>query len=298
MGPTQAVTPNLGWRDDPGTDNVTYIPNLLVGLVLSITIGLLAYRRGSLSGSGVLGAGLTGTLIFGLGGWVWGLTLITFFVSSSALSHYRENAKEALAEKFAKGHRRDLGQTLANGGLGAALAVAHVAWNHPALFAAFLGAMAAVNADTWATELGVFNPAPPRLITSGRQVEVGTSGGVSRLGLLASGAGALLIGLAALMFARAIQLIGLAEGPHVSGWTVVTTLAAGLAGSLVDSWLGASVQAIYYCPRCDKETEKKIHGCGTPTRRRRGWGWLDNDMVNLASSVVGAGVAAVLFLLL
>jgi uncharacterized protein (TIGR00297 family) len=276
---------------------MNYIPTLLAGLVLSIAIGVVAYRRGSLSGSGVLGAGLTGTLIFGLGGWVWGLTLITFFVSSSALSHYRENTKEALAEKFSKGHRRDLGQTLANGGLGAALAVAHAARPHPALFAAFLGAMAAVNADTWATELGVFNPAPPRLITSGRQVEVGTSGGVSRLGLLASGAGALVIGLAALLFARAILLIGLAESPHVSSWTVVATLAAGLAGSLVDSWLGASVQAVYYCPYCGKETEKKVHGCGTLTRQQRGWRWLDNDVVNLLSSVVGAGVAAALFLL-
>jgi uncharacterized protein (TIGR00297 family) len=279
-------------------DSVTYIATLLAGLALSISIGLLAYRRGSLSASGVLGAALTGTLIFGLGGWVWGLTLIAFFVSSSALSHYKENAKEALAEKFAKGHRRDLGQTLANGGLGAALAVAHAAWPHPALFAAFLGAMAAVNADTWATELGVFNPAPPRLITSGRQVEVGTSGGVSRLGLLASAAGALLIGLAALLFASAARLTGLADEPRAGGWTVVATLAAGLAGSLVDSLLGASVQAIYYCPRCDKETEKKIHGCGTATRRKRGWGWLDNDMVNLVSSVVGAGAAAALFLLL
>ena len=69
----------------------------------------------------------------------------------------------------------------------------------------------------------------------------------------------------------------------------------GLAGALVDSPLGASVQAIYYCPTCEKETEKRTHGCGTPTRQERGWRWLNNDMVNFFSSLIGALVAAGLF---
>jgi len=96
---------------------------LLAGLAISLAIGVLGYRRGALSGSGVLGAVITGTLIFGLGGWEWGLLLIAFFISSSALSFYHARDKQGLAEKFAKGHRRDLGQALANGGLAAFLAV-------------------------------------------------------------------------------------------------------------------------------------------------------------------------------
>ncbi len=68
-----------------------YLDNLLFGLILSSIIAVLAYRRGSLDASGALGAVIVGTLIFGFGGWVWGLTLITFFVSSSALSHYNES---------------------------------------------------------------------------------------------------------------------------------------------------------------------------------------------------------------
>ena len=66
---------------------------------------------------------LIGTSIFGFGGWVWGGTLIAFFVSSSLWSHYGESRKVLLKEKFAKGSRRDLAQTLANGGLAAAIAV-------------------------------------------------------------------------------------------------------------------------------------------------------------------------------
>ena len=101
------------------------IGQLLLGLVLSAVMGGLGYWRRSLTVSGVVGAVLVGTLIFGFGGWIWGLLLITFFVSSSWLSHYRRADKEAVADKFAKGSRRDLGQALANGGLGAVLAVAY-----------------------------------------------------------------------------------------------------------------------------------------------------------------------------
>jgi uncharacterized protein (TIGR00297 family) len=274
-----------------------YSRALFIGLILSGLVGVLAQKRGSLSRNGVVGAILTGTIIFGLGGWVWGLTLITFFVSSSALSHYRESSKADLAEKFAKGQRRDLGQALANGGVGAMLALVNVVWGEPVLFAAFIGAMATVNADTWATELGVFNPSPPRLITSGQTVEIGTSGAVSRLGIAASLAGGLAIGLAALTFSLIdAWLSGTAIGDL--GWMIPIALTSGLIGSLSDSLMGASIQSIYYCPRCEKETEKPLHGCGARTEYRRGWRWLDNDLVNLISSLVGALVAVLSFLLL
>jgi uncharacterized protein (TIGR00297 family) len=276
---------------------VAYLDDLLIGLLLSGLIAILAYRRASLDASGALGAMIVGTLIFGFGGWIWGLTLITFFFSSSILSHYKDSAKQDLAEKFAKGHRRDLGQTVANGGVGAALAIAYAAWHQPAIFAAFLGAMAAVTADTWATELGVLSASPPRLITNRHVVEVGTSGGVSLLGIAASAAGALVIGLAALISSVIDQLIRNADDPLGYGCTVPLALVGGLVGSLVDSLLGASVQAIYYCPNCTKETEKSLHGCGTPTLHLRGWRWLNNDMVNFFSSVAGALVAAGLLVL-
>jgi uncharacterized protein (TIGR00297 family) len=274
-----------------------YLDNLLLGLVLSGVISALAYWRGSLAPSGVIGAMTLGTLIFGFGGWVWGLTLITFFVSSSALSHYKATAKAGLAEKFAKGHQRDLGQTLANGGAGALIAIAYAVWGEPVLLAAYLGAMATVNADTWATELGVLNPTPPRLITNGRVVEVGTSGGVSRLGTLATAAGALTIGLAALGFDLIGALLSGGDDPWRYAWAAPVALLGGLVGALVDSLLGASVQAMYFCPTCAKETEKQLHGCGTPTRHQRGWHWLNNDVVNFVSSLAGALMATGIYLL-
>jgi uncharacterized protein (TIGR00297 family) len=268
------------------------VEQLLLGLFLSCVMGGLAYWRQALTTSGVVGAILVGTLIFGLGSWVWGLLLITFFVSSSWLSHYRKIDKVGVAEKFAKGSRRDLGQVLANGGLGAILAVVSARYPDPLLFAAFVGVMATVNADTWATELGVLSRVPPRMITSGEVVVPGTSGGVTRLGIWASVAGALLIGTVATALVQAASLL---DG---EGWSLraisyaLLAVVGGVAGSLFDSLLGATVQGIYFCNQCGKETESTTHGCGRAARPLRGWSWLNNDLVNLLASLVGGLVAA------
>jgi uncharacterized protein (TIGR00297 family) len=266
---------------------------LFLGLCLSGLIGLVAYRRGALTLSGVFGAVAVGTCIVGFGGWAWGLLLVAFFVSSSLLSLYRWRDKIALSDKFAKGHRRDLGQTLANGGLGALLALGYRIAPGPVWLAAFVGAMATVTSDTWATEAGVLSRQTPRLITTWRKVVRGTSGGVTRDGSLAALAGGLFIGLCAMLFLKAEQLAVGQIIPFEHLWPILAVGGiSGLAGAFVDSVLGASVQGIYYCDVCHKETEQFVHRCGSATRRLRGWKWLDNDLVNLMSSAVGALVAA------
>lgn len=270
----------------------------VVGLLLSVAIGGLGYRADSLAPGGVLGAVVIGTLIFGAGGWTWGTLLVLFFASSSLLSRYRQAEKAGYSEKFAKSGRRDLGQALANGGWGALLALLFAIRPSPVLFAAFVGAMATVTADTWATELGVLSRRRPRRITTGEPVPAGTSGGVSVPGTAAALAGALLIGLAA----EALGLVaGWSSGEGPAPWVVWLPLLAGLGGStgaFFDSLLGASVQRVYWCDQCEEETERSIHACGTNSRPLRGWGWLDNDVVNFVSSVVGSGVTAGLMILL
>jgi uncharacterized protein (TIGR00297 family) len=271
------------------------VAQLLAGLLLSTLIAYEGYKKRSLSSSGIVGAIIVGTLTFGLGGWIWGLLLIAFFISSSLLSHYREDDKRGLAEKFAKTGQRDLGQALANGGWGAILAIAHFCQPDRILFAAFVGAMAAVNADTWATELGVLSPTPPRLLTTGRKVPTGTPGGVTVLGTVAALGGSLFIGLLALTLSQveAIWASRPMDGPYPF-WLVPIGLLGGLSGSTFDSLLGATVQGIYHCPQCQKETESSIHRCGQPTRHLRGWRWLNNDLVNFSSSVMGSLIAGFL----
>lgn len=266
---------------------------LIIGFVASLLIAALAFQRGSLAYSGILGAVIVGTLVFAGGGLAWGVLLVAFFVTSSFLSHYAAREKEPLADKFEKGHRRDLGQVLANGGWGALLALAFALSPQPILFVAFVGAMATVNADTWATELGVLSPHPPRLVTNGRTVAIGTSGGVTLLGTTASLAGALLIGLLGFLSSFGYSwLPGILPRVPDAGLLIPVGALAGLVGSLFDSLLGATVQAIYYCDYDRKETESAIHRCGNAARQIRGWRWMNNDWVNFAASIAGSAVAA------
>jgi uncharacterized membrane protein len=127
------------------------------------------------------------------------------------------------------------------------------------------------------------------MITNGKKVEQGTSGGISLIGTLAALAGATLVGFAA---------VASEPGENWLRRLVIIAL-GGLIGSLFDSLLGATVQAIYWCPTCNKETERHPnHTCGSPTSRIRGWSWINNDVVNLACSLMGAVVATAVWQLL
>ena len=263
---------------------------IVAGLFLAAAASLLARRLGALTRRGAYAATALGTVVFGLGGWQWALLLLAFFVLSSTLSRAFRRAKRSAEEKYAKGSERDEMQVLANGGLAGLFVVLHAVFPAAAwTWVGFAGALAAVNADTWATELGVLDPGQPRLITSLRKrVEKGTSGGVSLVGTLASLLAAAVIGLLAALLAT----------PRA--WLLLPVVAAaGLIGSLVDSVLGATVQAIYFCPKDQKETEQHPrHNCGTETIQVRGWYWLDNDSVNIACSIAGALAALGLGLVL
>jgi len=265
---------------------------ILLGFGLALVISLLAYRLKSLSRSGVVAATCLGTVIFGLGGLPWAIVLLGFFLTASAFSRFARGRKIALGEKYAKDDRRDAMQVLANGGIAGLAVVFQVFWpqaHWPWLIGA--AALAAANADTWATELGVLARQTPRLILNGREVERGTAGGVTLAGTLAALAGATWIGLLAVLF---WPVVGTEGGMEVTFARLALIALAGFIGSLVDSLLGASVQAMYFCPQCQKETERHpFHLCGAPTRQVRGWPWMNNDWVN-AFCTASAALVAVL----
>lgn len=285
---------------------------LALGAILAAIVAVAGWRARSLTAGGAAGAVVVGGAVFAGGGLQWGALLVIFFLSSSALTRWRRIEKSRAAQEFAKGGRRDLGQVVANGGVAALLALAQLARPELDLTPAFIGAIAAVTADTWATEVGLLSRGTPRLITTGRRVPAGTSGAVTGLGLAAALAGGLLIGLATVGLAWlagpvadvASPLIGAAGGSTASaaGTTITGSAAtprplliapaAALAASLADSLLGATAQAMYRCPRCDADTERRIHHCGDRTRLTRGLPFITNDAVNLVASAFGALVAA------
>lgn len=250
----------------------------LTAPLLGPALAIAAWRRGALSRSGALGAAVIGTAIFGADG-LRGSALLLFFFGSSTMLSRLSSRDDAAAET---GPRRTLAQVLANGGLPAALALWN-AWRPSSrLRAAYAGALAAANADTWATEVGARSAAAPRLITSGRRVPRGVSGGVTPLGTAASLAGALALG----------ALHATLERRPALAWRLGL---AGFSGALADSVLGASLQAAYTCHRCGAYTEDRAHahdGAAPALTLVRGLPAMTNDTVNLCASLSGALVGA------
>ena len=279
------------------------MPLFLIGLFVAVVVSYLAYRLNALSLSGGIAAAVLGTIVFGLGGLPWALVLLSFFVSSSALSKLFALRKQSSGVSFSKGSRRDAWQVAANGGMGGLLALIYflLAWRIPDspwdqhLWIGFASSLAAANADTWATELGLLNPGKPLLISNMRKVPKGTSGAVSLVGTLASLAGASLI--------AGVASINLSTGwgpimDFGSGTQFLIITGGGMAGTIVDSILGATVQGVYYCPVCKKETEQHpLHNCGAPANLKRGLPWITNDVVN-AACTISAGLMGMLLAIL
>jgi uncharacterized protein (TIGR00297 family) len=257
----------------------------LFGALLSGAIAAAAYAGRALDATGAAAAIAVGTIVFAAGGWRSGGLLVLFFVSSSLLSRIGRQRKAATAEYGAGGSRRNATQVLANGGIAAALALGSAAAPSPLWHAMLTGSLAAVTADTWATELGFLSRTPPRLITTGKAAPAGMSGAISRIGTLAAAAGGATIGIAAGM------LLPLASLPSMTALGLVS----GVGGAMVDSLLGATVQALFRCDVCGRDTEARVHRCGRRSRPVRGVAWMSNDLVNLLAAIAGAGFGGVLW---
>jgi uncharacterized protein (TIGR00297 family) len=251
-----------------------------IGAGLAALVSGLAWRLRALTAGGALAAFCIGTITFAAGGWPAAIVLFAFFAPSALLSRLGRARKRALVD-VGKHGARDAWQVLANGGAAAACIALAPRFGAP-LAAAFAGSFAAASADTWGTEIGAFARGRPRSILSFRPVHAGISGGISLIGTLAEIGGAAIVAIAAVLV-------------HVA--PLIAVLAGGVAGALVDSALGASLQALRHCPRCDRDCETDPHVCGTATTLIRGASWFGNDAVNLAATLTGAVVAGGLMLL-
>jgi uncharacterized membrane protein len=106
---------------------------------------------------------------------------------------------------------------------------------------------------------------------------------VSLAGTVASVAGTLFIAL--LAFAGNRTSIG-----DVS--IVWPVFIGGFVGALADSLLGATIQSRRWCGTCRRETERTVHDCGAATTPQRGLVWINNDVVNFVSTIIGGLLAA------
>ncbi|GIL48607.1 hypothetical protein Vafri_5088 [Volvox africanus] len=301
--------------------------------------GLLAQRglkKGSLSLSGALTAFLVGAIHMACG-LQYGATLIAFYLSSSKLTRLGAKRKALLEETHKDGGARNITQVLSNS-LAACIfaslsyltvvAPKRVPLSHISLAGAFLGHYACCCADTWASELGILSRSVPRLVTTGRKVPPGTNGGVTLLGLCCSVAGGLTIGLA--FFAGGVagcawgvvprggSLCPLPAKGGTGRWTlrdamlgagpaalpvlVAVGLACGLFGSLLDSFLGATLQFTGWDPKTGrvvgagrgKRGTGTGGGNGTQVVHVSGLSLLSNNGVNFIAAAATAALGAAL----
>jgi uncharacterized protein (TIGR00297 family) len=224
--------------------------------LLTISGAITAFVVGFLV---VLGLGMKGLVILGL-----------FFVSSSSWSKVKSANKRKAEELLVKGSQRDWQQVLANGGLAAVASGLYYLTDDSIWLLGFCICIAAANSDTWASEIGSMSKGKPISVKTFKQAERGTSGAVSLLGTFAAVVGSFLIALSS-FFLFDLNVMEFY-------WIFLF----GFFGNLVDTILGAFVQASYQCLDCRILTEKQTH-CGKKTKLIKGFHFLNNDTVNFLS---------------
>ena len=262
----------------------------LVDLIIVVAFALTAIAAKAIDSRGFLASVAVGYPILLGGGWRWFVIVATFFVLGVAFTWYRYEYKKSIGSAQEKGGTRNWPNILANGGVASLLGLGELLGGGLLFSALFLGAVSAAASDTVATELGLLNRSPPRLVVNLKQtVSPGTSGGVSPMGfggtLLAGG----LIGAVG-------AVLGVASGLPPASVFVVAVF-GGFVGSLADSVAGATIQRRSFCVVCGKPSENLKH-CGEPTRFSSGIKWVDNHVVNVLATLFGALGSVVLYLLI
>lgn len=250
---------------------------MMTALVFATVIAIVSHRFNFLSPSGSIAAFLLAVIVYGIGGWIWTFPLLIFFITSSLLSKFGIKRKKHLENVFDKTDKRDAGQVAANGGVAGMLMLLWYFFpDRTEFYYCFVASIAAVTADTWGTEIGTFVSGKPRSIISFKSVNIGTSGGVSIIGILGGALGAFLIVVSSTVFNQA----------QVPSSLIISVVVSGIFGSLIDSIFGATVQA-QYVTVAGTMTEKIVLD-GVSTTLHRGYSWITNDVVNLICGLSGA----------
>lgn len=267
---------------------------LVVVVSTMVVFAIIALKKRSLDPSGAIAAATMGVVVLWTTQVEGLLLLLLFFVGANVVGKVLKRiqakafggASIGIIEK--KGSRRDLMQVLVNG-LMAMVAglIWYVCGSFPALVM-FGASISEAAADTFAGEIGRLSKTPPVSIRTFTPVPKGLSGGVTLLGTVAAFVSSIIIGLCWFV------LFGVKEGLVAASVICLT----GFVGSVVDSYLGACVQARYRDPDTGMLTEQDSKD-GRPFELVQGVRWVDNDMVNLLSNVFSSvfafGMASILF---
>ncbi|KAM4900927.1 transmembrane protein 19 isoform 1-T1 [Sylvia borin] len=266
----------------------------LFSVLVPLIIATQGFKKKSLDHSGALG-GLVVGFILTVANYSFFSSLFVFFVTSSKLTKWKKDIKKQIDSEYKEGGQRNWVQVFCNGGVPTELALLYMIENGPGeipidfskeytaswMCLSLLGALACSAGDTWASEIGsVMSKSKPRLITTWKQVPVGTNGAVTLVGLISSLLGGMTVGIAyfitQLIFVTDLEM----SAPQ---WPIIVFgAAAGLLGSIVDSYLGATMQYSGF----DQTIGMVVNHQTTDSKHISGKPILDNNAVNLFSSVI------------
>ncbi|MFQ5975016.1 MAG: DUF92 domain-containing protein [Candidatus Hydrothermarchaeales archaeon] len=105
--------------------------------------------------------------------------------------------------------------------------------NNNLFYVGFVGAIAAATADTTSSEIGQLSSKKPRLITTWKEVEIGTDGAITLLGNMAAISASIVVVIIALIF----SISGIEQIP-----LIISVVIGGLIGTTIDSFLGATLE--------------------------------------------------------
>ena len=249
-----------------------------VAFILAV-VAILAYVARSLDAGGALCAFVMGVTVLWTTRFAGFLLFMLFFISCNIVGKIskRLRAKDRSSEiREKKGSRRDIMQVVANGLMATLAALLWFFTSKTAALVMFGAAVAEATSDTFAGEVGKLSKKSPVSILTMRQVPKGMSGGVTALGMVG-----------AALSAFVIALFWYVSFSGVSFYEAALVWVLGFAGAVIDSYLGAGVQALYYDPETGEFTEKEERD-GRRLELSRGIRWIDNDMVNLMSNTFSA----------
>ncbi|NWZ45274.1 TMM19 protein, partial [Brachypodius atriceps] len=266
----------------------------LFSVLVPLIIATQGFKKKSLDHSGALG-GLVVGFILTVANYSFFSSLFVFFITSSKLTKWKKDIKKQIDSEYKEGGQRNWVQVFCNGGVPTELALLYMIENGPGeipidfskeytaswMCLSLLGALACSAGDTWASEIGsVMSKSKPRLITTWEQVPVGTNGAVTLVGLISSLLGGMTVGIAyfitQLIFVTDLEI----SAPQ---WPIIVFgAAAGLLGSIVDSYLGATMQYSGF----DQTIGMVVNHQTTDSKHISGKPILDNNAVNLFSSVI------------
>ena len=255
-----------------------------------VSISILTYKRGYLDRKGVITAFLLGSVVIYFGGWIFFFLLLVFMLVGSILTKIVNRKSVDWVSYFNNGGIRSWKNVIANGfwPMYASTLYAILPRNYGGyILFFFLGSLTSMVSDTVSTEVGMYFGGDPVLITNPKiRVPKGYSGGVSLPGLLGGLISSILFSYLASILLGIKNIV-----------SVYSLAVAGFSGGILDSLLGATIQAKYKCKYCGMIVETKYH-CGNETELIKGFEPLDNHMVNFISSLLGGIIAFIFYYLL